>query len=85
MRILISVAVAAMFLAGCSGGNDPSQQAEIERLKAETEKLRAEAEQLRQQNAQRQAEWEAGETSREINRRLDERHFGVRADNGSGR
>ncbi len=59
MRKVVLILATTIALAGCSGGNDASQQAEIERLRAETEKLRAEAEQLRQQNAERQAQWEA--------------------------
>jgi outer membrane murein-binding lipoprotein Lpp len=76
MQRMVLAGVVAIALAGCSGGSDASQQAEIERLRAETEKLRAESEQLRQQNAQRQAEWEAGAAGREIDQRINDRYFG---------
>ena len=50
MRKAVLFMATAIALAGCSGGNDATQQAEIDRLKAETEKLRAEAAQTRQQS-----------------------------------
>jgi hypothetical protein len=45
--------IAAVTLAGCSSGNDPAQQAQIERTEAETEKLRAETQQVQSENAAR--------------------------------
>jgi hypothetical protein len=49
MKNLVMALVATLAVAGCSGGNNAAQQAEIDRLKAETEKLRADAAQARQQ------------------------------------
>jgi hypothetical protein len=72
MRNVLPV-ILAMALFGCSGANDPTQQAEIERLKAETEKLRAEAAKTNQDNLERQAEWESNRKLREANARMNER------------
>ncbi len=50
MRKMVLIAVAAIALAGCSGGNDAAKQAEIEKLQAEAEKAKAEAAALKRQN-----------------------------------
>ncbi len=50
MRKFIMLAAVMFIVAGCSGGNEAAQQAEIEKLRAEAAKATAEAAALKRQN-----------------------------------
>ncbi len=50
MRKLVLTVAAALTVAGCSGGNEATQEAEIEKIRAEADKAKAEAAALKRQN-----------------------------------
>ncbi len=49
-KLVLLAVVAVLTVAGCSGGNEAAQQAEIEKLRAESAKANAEAAALKRQN-----------------------------------